>query len=231
MKRVVIPELLDNDQGTPEEIEGSLADLRLINRSFGGVRTMTCLLRSVAKAKKLETISWLDVAGASGDVALHSQQTLEKEGIASNPILLDLNVTHMNRQLPAVCGDALALPFADDSFDAVGCSLFAHHLEPDQVTGFAREALRVARYAVLINDLIRTPLHLALIYAGFPLYRSRLTRHDAPASVKRAYTLDEMNEMLREAGAAQVETENYFLMRMGVIAWKQKKKHLSTNTI
>ena len=51
MKRVVIPELLDNDKGTPEEIEGSLADLRLINRSFGGVRTMTRLLRSVARNK------------------------------------------------------------------------------------------------------------------------------------------------------------------------------------
>jgi len=83
-----------------------------------------------------------------------------------------------------------------------------------------REALRVARYAVLVNDLIRSSLHLALIYAGIPLYRSRLTRHDAPASVKRAYTLDEMNKMLRQAGAADVETETYFLLRMGVIAWK-----------
>jgi SAM-dependent methyltransferase len=223
MKRVVIPELLDNDEGTSEEIEGSLADLRLINRSFGGVRTMTRLLRSVARKQKLNTISWLDVGAASGDVASLSCQRLRADGISATPILLDLNVTHINRQLPAVCGDALALPFADDSFDAVGCSLFAHHLEPDQVRAFAREALRVARHAVLINDLIRSPLHLALIYAGIPLYRSRLTRHDAPASVKRAYTLEEMGKMLREAGAAEVKTETYFLLRMGVIAWKQKQ--------
>lgn len=229
MKRVVIPELLDNDEGTPQEIEGSLADLRFINRNFGGVRTMTWLLRSVAQKKGLTTISWLDVAGASGDVALLSRQKLEAEGMASKPTLLDRNITHMNRELPAVCGDALALPFADDSFDAVGCSLFAHHLEPDQVISFAREALRVARHAVLINDLIRTPLHLALIYAGLPLYRSRLTRHDAPASVKRAYTLEEMNKMLREAGASEVDTETYFLLRMGVTAWKHP--HSDNNTI
>ncbi len=73
---------------------------------------------------------------------------------------------------------------------------------------------------IVINDLIRTPLHLSLIYAGFPLYRSRLTRHDAPASVKRAYTLKEMKKMLLAGGAAEVETETYFLLRMGVIAWK-----------
>jgi len=186
MKRVVIPELLDNDQGTTQEIEGSLADLRMINRNFGGVRTMTRLLRRVAQKKNLKTVTWLDVAGASGDVALLSQQKLSREGIVAQPTLLDRQVTHMNRKLPAICGDALALPFADDSFDAVGCSLFAHHLEPDEVIGFAREALRVARYAVLVSDLIRSSLHLALIYAGTPLYRSRLTRHDAPASVKRA---------------------------------------------
>ena len=208
MKRVVIPELLDTDAGTQREIEGSLADLRMINRNFGGVRTMIRLLRSVARKDNLKTISWLDVGGASGDVALLSRQKLQRRGIVAEPTL------------PAVCGDALALPFADDSFDAVGCSLFAHHLEPDQVTSFVREALRVARYAVLINDLIRTPLHLSLIYAGFPLYRSRLTRHDAPASVKRAYTLSEMKKMLLAAGAAEVETETYFLLRMGVIAWK-----------
>ena len=231
MKRVVIPELLDTDAGTQQEIEGSLADLRMINRNFGGVRTMTCLLRTVAHKKNLKTISWLDVAGASGDVALLSQQRLQREGISAEPTLLDSNITHLNHQLPAVCGDALALPFADNSFDAVGCSLFVHHLEPGQVIAFTREALRAARYAVLINDLIRSPLHLALIYAGFPLYRSRLTRHDAPASVMRAYTLHEMKNMLLEAGAVNVETESYFLKRMGVIAWKYPEKKNPAHTI
>ena len=61
MKRVVIPELLDTDAGTQREIEGSLADLRMINRNFGGVRTMMRLLRSVARKENLKTISWLDV--------------------------------------------------------------------------------------------------------------------------------------------------------------------------
>ena len=78
----------------------------------------------------------------------------------------------------------------------------------------------MARHAIVINDLIRTGLQLSLIYAAFPLYRSRLTRHDAPASVKRAYTLEEMKKMLLAGGAAKVETETYFLLRMGVIAWK-----------
>ena len=59
-----------------------------------------------------------------------------------------------------------------------------------------------------------------MVYSGFPLYRSRVTRNDAPASVRQAYTLDEMREMLRRTNAARVEIDSYYLYRMGVIAWK-----------
>jgi ubiquinone/menaquinone biosynthesis C-methylase UbiE len=124
----------------------------------------------------------------------------------------------------ALVADALALPFPDSTFDLVSCSLFVHHLSPDQVTQFARESLRVCHHAVLINDLIRHPLHLALVYAGMPLYRSRITRHDAPASVRQAYTVEEMREFFQQAGAASVEIQRHYLYRMGVIAWKAKGK-------
>ena len=124
----------------------------------------------------------------------------------------------------AVAADALALPFPDSTFDLVSCSLFVHHLSPEQVTTFARESLRVCRHAVLVNDLIRSPLHLALVYAGTPLYRSRITRHDAPASVRQAYTIEEMREFFQQAGADSVEIQRHYLYRMGVIAWKKQAK-------
>ncbi len=92
--------------------------------------------------------------------------------------------------------DALALPFQDGSFDVVSCSLFAHHLEPDDLSRFVNEALRVSRCAVLINDLIRHPLHVALVYAGFPLMRSYVSRVDGLASVRRAYVPDEVRQIL-----------------------------------
>ena len=103
-------------------------------------------------------------------------------------------------------GDAVALPFSNGSFDVVSCCLFAHHLSPPDLVSFAREASRVARTAVLINDLIRDPLHLALVYAGLPLYRSRLTRNDAPASVRQAYTVSEMH---RDATTSSVYEDRH----------------------
>jgi hypothetical protein len=221
VKRVVVPELLDNDQGTLEEVEGSLNDLRMFNRRFGGIHTTSEVLRTIAGGRGLRKIAWLDVAGSTGDVASLTGRLLSTYGIDSETVVLDRSSSHMNGSQVSVCGDALMLPFADNSFDAVGCSLFAHHLEPEEVSQFAREGLRVARHAFFIHDLIRHPLHLALAYAGFPLYRSRITRHDAPASVHRAYTVHEMRDMLQTSGAASLQIETYFLFRMGVIAWKR----------
>jgi hypothetical protein len=70
------------------------------------------------------------------------------------------------------------------------------------------------------RHLVRHPLHLALAYAGLPLYRSRITRNDAPASVWQAYTVAEMRNCFREAGAAEVSIRQQYLYRMGMIAQK-----------
>jgi len=222
MKRVVVEELLDSDAGTPQEVAGSLRDLRMFNNWFGGVHTMSSLLRRVAQKRGLKEISWVDVAGGEGYVATRTQKSLARFGITSRPVILDRAPTHLANTHPAVCGDALALPFRDNSFDAVGCSLFLHHLEPDDILRFVKEGLRVARHAFLVQDLQRHPLHLGLSYLGMPIYRSRITRHDAVASVQRAYTVEEVRTVLsRIAPAENIEIRKFFLFRMGVIVWKQ----------
>jgi ubiquinone/menaquinone biosynthesis C-methylase UbiE len=221
MQRVALSELLDTDSGTPAEIAASLADLRRINRWFGGVSTSLWMLRQVAGELGVSSISSLEVAAGSGYVPETCRRRLEPSGLQLSLTLLDRAASHLGSSAAAVVGDALTLPFPDASFDVVSSNLFAHHLAPEQLVRFLNEALRVCRHAVLINDLIRHPLHLALVYAGFPLYRSRLTRHDAPASVRQAYTLQEMGELLGQTTAARVEVHRHYLFRMGVIAWKK----------
>ena len=82
--------------------------------------------------------------------------------------------------------------------------------------------MRVSRCAVLINDLIRHPLHLALVYAGFALMRSHVSRVDGVASVRRAYTPVEIREMLAPilSSDERLEISTHYLFRMGVIVWK-----------
>jgi hypothetical protein len=106
------------------------------------------------------------------------------------------------------------------SFDFVSCGLFVHHLAPVQVIDFVNRALTVARYAVLINDLRRSPLHLALVCFGIPLFRSPISRTDGLASVRQAYTPDELRELIRQTKAISSEVRTRYLFRVEAIAWK-----------
>jgi ubiquinone/menaquinone biosynthesis C-methylase UbiE len=221
MKRVEIAELLDTDLGTAAEIAGSLSDLRRFNRWLGGISTTRLMIQHVARELGVQSLSLLEVAAGSGYVPEKARQRLETEGLRLEVTLLDRAPSHLNGAKRAVVGDALALPFPESSFDLVSCILFAHHLAPVQLVQFFNEALRVCRSAVLVNDLVRHPLHLGLVYLGLPLYQSRLTRHDAPASVRQAYTPDEMRALLVQTTAARVEIHRHYLFRMGGIAWKR----------
>ena len=220
MKRVAISELLDTDAGTPDEVAASLCDLRRINRWFGGVATTADMVDRVARETKRTSLSLLEVAAGSGYVPETARQRLQRHGLHLEVTVLDRLPSHLSNGNPAVAGDALALPFRDASFDLLSCNLFAHHLSPPELVQFVDEALSVCRIAVLMNDLVRHPLHLSLVYAGLPLYRSRITRHDAPASVRQAYTPEEIEAVLAQTKTSRTEILRHYLFRMGVIAWR-----------
>jgi ubiquinone/menaquinone biosynthesis C-methylase UbiE len=222
MKRRPTRELLDVDSGTPAEVEGSLRDLQSFNQRLGGVSTTRDLIHSVSRQTGKTNFSLLEIAAGTGFVPIQAGRDLSNDEINLDVTLLDRVPTHLprNGSIHKIAADALSIPFSNSAFDVVSCNLFLHHLAPEEVVKFARESLRVSRIAVLVNDLVRHPLHLALAYAGVPIYRSRITRNDAPASVKQAYTIEEMSGFFRSAGAFKVQTQKHFLFRMGVIAWK-----------
>ena len=220
MQRVNTPEILDSDDCPPQEVEASLRDLSRINRWFGGVATTRKLIERVVAVTGKKHFSLLEVAAGFGEVPRIASAQLAFKGITLDVTLLDRRSSHLLPGNRSVVADALALPFPDGSFDLVSCGLFAHHLDPAELARFANEALRVSRVAVLINDLIRHPLHLALVYAGFPLMRSYVSRVDGLASVRRAYAPEEMREILPGSAAAKIEISRHYLFRMGVIVWK-----------
>lgn len=219
MERRPSLELLDSDAGTPQEVAGSLRDLQMFNQWFGGVGASEQLVRRALAPHSSQHASLLEVAAGAGFVPLKVRDHLAPD-IDLKVTLLDRAATHLNGARHAVAGDACALPFSDRAFDLVSCNLFVHHLAPQQLQEFAREALRVCRVALLINDVVRDPVHLTLTYAGFPLYRSRITRNDAPASVRQAYTPAELRELLQPLSPQPVQISRHYLYRMGIITWK-----------
>jgi ubiquinone/menaquinone biosynthesis C-methylase UbiE len=118
--------------------------------------------------------------------------------------------------LSFVRGDGGALPFADGAFDVVTCTLALHHFEPDGARALLRELRRVARLSPVVCDLRRSPVAFAATWLWSRTSRNRLTRHDAPLSVRRAYTPGEALALARDAGwrAPRVRREPFFRMTL-----------------
>ncbi len=228
MKRVREAEILDHDGGPPDEIASSLRSLRVINRLFGGNRMHIRLLRRAAvEVNAHQRIHLLEVASGHADVLQAAVRQLAWQDRCSIT-LLDRSAQHLPSSvdwppdLPAancITGDALAIPLPDRSVDIVACCLFLHHLDEQQARIFLDEALRVARIAVVINDLERTRVHYLLARLAALVDPSRISRHDGPASVRQAYTAGELRALLRQTGR-RFELRCGFLFRMGAVLWK-----------
>jgi ubiquinone/menaquinone biosynthesis C-methylase UbiE len=234
MQRIDAPEILDSDECSSQDTQAALAVLGRINRWFGGVATTQKIVERAAQVMRAKQFSMLDVAAGTGEVPELVRRRVARRGIRLDVTLLDAAHSHLPGKDGAgkhcvpcsvsVVADAQALPFDDDAFDLVSCNLFAHHLSPQQLAQFARESLRVSRQALLINDLVRHPLHLALVYASFPIMRNRVAWLDGLTSVRRAYIPSEIRSMLASAlgSGARVEISRHYLFRMGVIVWKHR---------
>jgi 2-polyprenyl-3-methyl-5-hydroxy-6-metoxy-1,4-benzoquinol methylase len=99
-----------------------------------------------------------------------------------------------------VAGDALEAPIRPGSVDVVLCSLVLHHLPEDAVVALFRRMAELARLGFVVSDLRRGRLAWAAVWlATHVVSRNRMTRHDGPLSVRRAYTGAELARLARRA--------------------------------
>ncbi|WP_224985092.1 methyltransferase domain-containing protein [Geomonas agri] len=198
---------------TQEELAGSLADLRMVNRYLGDTRALFKHLSRKIDGRR--QISVLDVATGSADLPVALVEWGRKNGIDMQVTGLDLNsrVLEIAREyasgypeIKLLVADALQLPFRDHSFDIVLCSKTLHHLKEPEAVTVMREMLRVARRGFIVMDLRRSWIAYSLIYLLTRIFTSnRMTRYDGPLSVLKAFTDDELREWAVKAGAASVE--------------------------
>lgn len=201
-------ELLDDDLGSPEEIARSLHELWWINRRLGGLSSWQKLLRQAALPAGLTV---LDIGSGTGQVAAWIGGQLQARVVA-----LDRRAGHLGRDGRRVAADALRLPFLAASFDVVTCNLFFHHFHGEQARALLGEMARVARRAVLINDLERGWIPWLAIQA-LGLRFSRITRHDGPRSVRQAYTRAEFEALARQAAPEmRARCRRYWPYRLGL---------------
>ncbi len=223
--RRVERELLDGSIDDPAELASNFRDIRRVNRLLGGVSTtirhLPALVDSVPPG---QPVTILDLATGSGDIPLATLHWAQRRGrsveiIASDVDagILDLARRHTNGhpEITFAQYDARNVPLPDGSVDIVHCALSLHHFDPDDAVRVLREMDRLGRHGFILNDLRRGYLGYAAAWGAARLTtRNRLTRNDAPLSVLRAYTPDELHRLLRHAGidGARISTHPWFRM-------------------
>ena len=227
-KRIYVEELLDAGEGTDEDVARNLSDLRRINRLLGGTKVVLAALSSHMDARETGQVSLLDVGTGSADIPTAVARWCESRGI--KPLIAALDISDRNLRIARtrlgigadielVRADSLSLPFAERSFDFVTASLFLHHFQDEDVVRLLADFSRVARRAVIINDLVRNliPYYFARL-TGPVLATSFLTRNDGPVSVLRGFTADEMKSLAGRAGLREVEVRRVFPYRLSLVA-------------
>jgi ubiquinone/menaquinone biosynthesis C-methylase UbiE len=219
VRRIIARELMDELVDDVGELEANLRDIAFANARLGGSAPV------VRAVHELGARRVLDVGSGAGDVPLALVRDGALRGVQLHVTCLDRSEQMLaiarracagNPALAFVRAEGEALPFDDGAFDVVTCTLALHHFEPDAARALLREVRRVARVSPVVCDLRRSAVAFAATWLWSRTSRNRLTRHDAPLSVRRAYTPSEALDLAREAGWRQphVRREPFFRMTL-----------------
>ncbi|BDI33176.1 hypothetical protein CCAX7_52270 [Capsulimonas corticalis] len=228
--RIDEPEEIDDPTQPFDEIATSMGDVARSNRWFGGTHAIVSqaarLLRDVPSRTEIRV---LDIATGSGDIPHALIAWGRRRGLRITAVGVD-NMPAMLRLAQAsapdvrlVQADALHLPFPPRSFDIAICALAFHHLGFDASARLLRSMDALTTRGFIVTDLRRDKLSLIGVDAALAIMRSHpFTRHDGPASVRRAFTPREYCKMVAVSGVHGVRVSSHLYYRMALVQNKSE---------
>jgi ubiquinone/menaquinone biosynthesis C-methylase UbiE len=198
----------------PAALAATLADMDRFGAWFGGHALSLRAIRRVAGEGGARPLVILDVGGGDAAFAARLALRARRQGRRVRVLVVDRDaatlalaqrVAASYAEIALVQADATALPFRAGAVDVVTATLTLHHLTPDAAVAALREMRAVARRAVVVNDLLRSRLTLALVWLATRAFRCHpISRHDGPLSVRRAYSRAELAALAARAGVSRL---------------------------
>lgn len=199
--------MMDRPQVVSQTLDSGLKNLALLNRRFGGYRSLRWFFRS--RLVPGEACRILDLATGGGDnlrmLADHCRKARVKanfEGVDFRDATLEL-ARRWSEGYPEIrFVEADIREFAPEAdFDFVICTTALHHFSDEDAVVVLRRAGALARRAVLVVDLERGWLwSLCVRLATAAFCRDEMTREDGRVSMERAFSRRELGELARRAG-------------------------------
>jgi ubiquinone/menaquinone biosynthesis C-methylase UbiE len=193
------------------ELQECLSDVARLNAFFGGrFLTLLHVKRLAARLPSGRALTVLDVGTGGGDVprsivrwARRVRRPIRVFALDRDPATARVaqSLASHYPEIVILQGDAVDLPVRSGSVDVVISSLTLHHLDEAAAVRHLAEMDRAARRGIVVNDLARSRTAYALVWLVTRLFtRNRMSRHDGPMSVQRAYVRDEVRALCEKAG-------------------------------
>jgi 2-polyprenyl-3-methyl-5-hydroxy-6-metoxy-1,4-benzoquinol methylase len=225
--RQLEPEIMDDPGLEAGRHHAALRGLARLNRVSGAASLVWPLIASLARAAAPanRSIRVLDIATGGGDLPIAIRRCARKVGLDVTVDGCDISDTALayaesRADEARVTGcrffqlNALTEPLPD-GYDVIICSLFLHHLERDEAVHLLGQMRRHAGRRIIINDLSRGRMNLAMVFLGSRLVtRSPVVHVDAIRSVRAAWTPGELRGLAEEAQLTGAKLRSVFPSRM-----------------
>jgi 2-polyprenyl-3-methyl-5-hydroxy-6-metoxy-1,4-benzoquinol methylase len=227
-QRSVQSEWMDDQSGSFEEFENCLHDLEKLNQwSYGYRPTLKWLDKMANTVPLTQPITIFDIGSGAGDML----RSIEQYGISTdthfNLIGIDINpwakkaadkLLFSKTMIRFETKDIFSFE-ADRQADFIISSLFTHHLDQSLLIRFIQWMEEHSKEGWFINDLHRHLVPYYFLKMFTPLLKlDPMVQHDGPVSVQRAFTKEDWESILQEAGVSleEVEIKWYFPFRYGI---------------
>jgi len=221
-------ERIDTGDYTEEEYDQFLIDIRRVNQLAGDIWALKKTLHSDIKNKDLREFSVLDLGAGSGELLRSCAKFARKTNRKAHLYGLELNRRSAEsilqesedfEEISSIQADVLNLPFKENSFDYVICSLFTHHFNAEDIKTILEKMAAISRRKIFVIDLHR---HRAA-YGMYKIFTSifikgSLVKEDGALSILRGFKPAEMENLALEARLRNFKVERCFPFRIVLTA-------------
>ena len=218
-------ELMDDLSCSGPVVDQTLRELDTINKWLGGNHVTISGIDRLTRNINLQQLKIVDVGCGSGDMLIRIAEWARKKklevdliGVDANPNILDY--AHQNsKSYPEISYQAIDIlsdTFQSWSYDIVTATLFTHHFTNEQLIDMFTMFNKKSSIGLVINDLHRNRFAYHSIKLLTSLFsNSEMVRFDAPLSVLRAFSKEELKYILQESKVSE-----YALRWMWAFRWQ-----------
>lgn len=224
-------ELLDADNIPQDLLFQNLRELDLVNHYLGGHAITFAGLKRLLPTKPDRTLHIVDIGCGSGDTLLEIAKWAKKQKIIVKLTGVDLKADVI-LYAKEHCKDFPNIEFVQADYREISrhvtekvdifiCSLFCHHLREPQLVELFKFIHQNSQIGFIINDLQRHSMaYYSIKYLTRVFNGSSLVQNDAPLSVWRGFSRDELAALLDEAKIAKYTIEWQWAFRYLVVGVK-----------